>query len=197
MLEIMRSERNSSDVCGNKLDASSGRFSSCEAVKFKSLIVTSQITLFFLCFKQLVFLLIFNAVPHINLGCFECHVRQGNVFATKGQTGFCLSSSLKLLKILRMSSSISLYIPEHLCRLPWLGCLSYSGYFVSSGNTFVETSISLVPACHHLAETVYFSLPLKWNWKFPICWIVLKWTRLPLRLSPPLLPGGPIGRVGI
>lgn len=107
---------------------------------------------------------------------------------------FCLSSSLKLLKILCMSSSISLYIPEHLSRLPRLGCLSYSGYFVSSGNTFVETSISLVPVCHHLAETVYFSLPLKWNWKFPIYWIVLKWTWLPLRL--PYFHAGRANRLG-
>lgn len=95
---------------------------------------------------------------------------------------------LKLLKILCTSSSISLYIPEHLCRLLWLGCLSYSGYFVSSGNTFVETSISVVPVCHHLAETVYFSLPLKWNGKCLIYWIVLKWTWLRLPFFPASRP---------
>ncbi len=65
---------------------------------------------------------------------------------------------------------------------------------MSSGNTFVETSISVVPVCHHLAETVYFSLPLKLNWKFPIYWIVLKWTWLLLRL--PFFPARRPNRQG-
>ncbi len=135
--------------------------------------------------------MILNPVSHINLGCFEHHVQQGHFQPRTGKFG--PSSSLKLLKILRTSSSISLYIPEHLCRLPWLGCLSYSGYFVSSGNTFVETSISVVPVCHHLAETVYFTLPLKWNGTFLIYWIVLKWTWL-LRL--PFFPASRPNRQG-
>lgn len=139
---------------------------------------------------HLLFLLILNSVSHINLGCFE-H-QQGNFQPRTSK--FYLSSSLKLLKILCTASSISLYIPEYLSRLLWLGCLSCSGYFVSSGNTFVETSISVVPVCHHLAETVYFSLPLKWNWKFPIYWIVLKWTWLLLRL--PFFPARRPSRQG-
>lgn len=76
-----------------------------------------------------------NSVSLISLRCFWASSMSGKCIFSQAQESR-LPSSRKLLKIRRTSSSVFLYSPEHLCRLPWPGSLSYSGYFVSSGNAF-------------------------------------------------------------